>query len=63
MTGSRPRSIGCNPDRHDLDPPADRAPAASFSWINEWKETADPHGRPLGLELILPDWFLRWRSG
>jgi plasmid replication initiation protein len=28
-----------------------------FSWINEWKERADPHGRPLGLELILPDWF------
>jgi plasmid replication initiation protein len=28
-----------------------------FSWINEWKETADPQGRPLGLELILPDWF------
>src|SRR5277367_1032864 len=28
-----------------------------FSWINEWKETADMHGRPLGLELILPDWF------
>ena len=28
-----------------------------FSWINEWKETADPHGRPLGLELIFPDWF------
>ena len=28
-----------------------------FSWINEWKETADVHGRPLGLELILPDWF------
>ena len=28
-----------------------------FSWINEWKETADPHGRPLGLELIVPDWF------
>jgi plasmid replication initiation protein len=28
-----------------------------FSWINEWKETADAHGRPLGLELILPDWF------
>jgi len=28
-----------------------------FSWINEWKEMADPHGRPLGLELILPDWF------
>ena len=28
-----------------------------FSWINEWKETADAHGRPLGLELILPDWL------
>ncbi len=28
-----------------------------FSWINEWKERADQRGRPLGLELILPDWF------
>jgi plasmid replication initiation protein len=28
-----------------------------FSWINEWKETADAHGRALGLGLILPDWF------
>jgi plasmid replication initiation protein len=28
-----------------------------FSWINEWKETADNSGRPLGIELILPDWF------
>ena len=28
-----------------------------FSWINEWKETADMHGRPIGIELILPDWF------
>jgi plasmid replication initiation protein len=28
-----------------------------FSWINEWKETADAHGRPLGVELIVPDWF------
>ena len=28
-----------------------------FSWINEWKETADTHGRARGLELILPDWF------
>ena len=28
-----------------------------FSWINEWKETADAHGRALGIELILPDWF------
>jgi plasmid replication initiation protein len=28
-----------------------------FSWINEWKELADADGKPLGLELILPDWF------
>ena len=28
-----------------------------FSWINEWKEIADAHGHPRGLELILPDWF------
>src|SRR3954467_2200030 len=28
-----------------------------FSWINEWKETADASGRPFGIELILPDWF------
>jgi len=28
-----------------------------FSWINEWKELADTDGVPLGIELILPDWF------
>jgi plasmid replication initiation protein len=28
-----------------------------FSWINEWKECSDHRGRPLGIELILPDWF------
>lgn len=28
-----------------------------FSWINEWKELADGASRPLGMELILPDWF------
>jgi plasmid replication initiation protein len=28
-----------------------------FSWVNEWKEKADASGRPLGIELILPDWF------
>ena len=28
-----------------------------FSWINEWKEKVDSRGRPLGLELIVPDWF------
>jgi plasmid replication initiation protein len=30
-----------------------------FSWINEWQERVGPTGRPLGLELILPDWFYR----
>jgi plasmid replication initiation protein len=28
-----------------------------FSWINEWQERLDGNGRPLGIELILPDWF------
>jgi plasmid replication initiation protein len=28
-----------------------------FSWINEWKERLDASGRPLGIEMILPDWF------
>jgi plasmid replication initiation protein len=28
-----------------------------FSWINEWKELAAGDGQPLGIELILPDWF------
>ena len=28
-----------------------------FSWINEWKETADVHGDARGLELILPGWL------
>lgn len=28
-----------------------------FSWINEWRERADIHGIPQGIELILPDWF------
>jgi plasmid replication initiation protein len=28
-----------------------------FSWVNEWKERADGHGRPLGIELIIPDWL------
>ncbi|PTD19595.1 replication initiator protein A [Sphingomonas fennica] len=28
-----------------------------FSWINEWRELVDGRGRPLGIELILPDWF------
>lgn len=30
-----------------------------FSWINEWKERADANGRPLGVELVLTDWFYR----
>ncbi|MGB3288234.1 MAG: replication initiator protein A [Burkholderiaceae bacterium] len=28
-----------------------------FSWVNEWRELADADGTPLGIELILPDWF------
>ena len=28
-----------------------------FSWINEWTERFDAAGRPLGIELVLPDWF------
>ncbi|MBB6290654.1 plasmid replication initiation protein [Pseudomonas sp. JAI120] len=28
-----------------------------FSWVNEWCEQADANGTPLGIELILPDWF------
>ncbi|WP_313737015.1 replication initiator protein A [Sphingobium yanoikuyae] len=28
-----------------------------FSWINEWQERLDGKGRPVGIELILPDWF------
>jgi len=28
-----------------------------FSWINEWQERTDSRGAPLGIELILPDWF------
>ncbi len=30
-----------------------------FSWINEWQERTDRHGKPAGLELIVPDWFYR----
>ncbi len=28
-----------------------------FSWVNEWKECVDAHGRAQGIEMILPDWF------
>src|SRR5215472_15925377 len=28
-----------------------------FSWVNEWKERADGNGRPLGIELIIPNWL------
>jgi plasmid replication initiation protein len=28
-----------------------------FSWINEWKERTDRHGKPDGIEMIVPDWF------
>ena len=28
-----------------------------FSWINEWQERIDRHGKSAGIELIVPDWF------
>jgi plasmid replication initiation protein len=28
-----------------------------FSWLNEWEELVDGHGRCHGMEFILPDWF------
>ena len=28
-----------------------------FSWLNEWKERSSGEGRPVGLELVVPDWF------
>ncbi len=28
-----------------------------FPWINEWKERTDSHGKPDGVEMIVPDWF------
>ena len=30
-----------------------------FSWINEWAERTDVHGRSDGIDLIVPDWFYR----
>lgn len=30
-----------------------------FSWINEWKERTDRHGKADGIEMIVPDWFYR----
>ena len=56
--GSRRRWIACSRPASQLrsgKPPLARL--HRFSWINEWKECADGRGRPLGLELILPDWF------
>lgn len=38
-----------------IEPPGRRM--HRFSWVNEWTERADASGRPLGVELILPDWF------
>jgi plasmid replication initiation protein len=28
-----------------------------FSWINEWQERTDQEKRPMGIEMIVPDWF------
>jgi plasmid replication initiation protein len=33
--------------------------AHRFSWINEWTERADAHGRADGIDLIVPDWFYK----
>jgi plasmid replication initiation protein len=33
--------------------------AHRFSWINEWTERADAHGRTDGIDLIVPDWFYK----
>jgi plasmid replication initiation protein len=33
--------------------------AHRFSWINEWTERADVHGRADGVDLIVPDWFYK----
>jgi plasmid replication initiation protein len=33
--------------------------ARRFSWINEWTERADAHGRADGIDLIVPDWFYK----
>jgi len=30
-----------------------------ISWINEWTERADAHGRADGIDLIVPDWFYK----
>ena len=30
-----------------------------FSWINEWQERTDRHGKADGIEMIVPDWFYR----
>src|SRR3546814_18671965 len=46
----------CSSDLTSIRQPTERR-MHRFSWINEWKEKADHRGRPLGLELIVPDWF------
>ncbi|OCC05395.1 replication protein [Labrys sp. WJW] len=28
-----------------------------FSWVNEWQERLNGHGKADGIELVLPDWF------
>jgi plasmid replication initiation protein len=33
--------------------------AHRFSWINEWTEREDAHGRADGIDLIVPDWFYK----
>jgi plasmid replication initiation protein len=56
ITASRRRSTGCSRPRSQRLCANRRM--HRFSWVNEWKErAADGHGRPLGIELIIPDWL------
>jgi hypothetical protein len=43
--------------RRDFNPARSGTPPPSLLLVNEWKKRADASGRPLGIELILPDWF------
>ncbi len=57
-SASRPRWTGCNRPRWPRPSAKPReGDCIAFPWINEWKELADASGTPLGIELILPDWF------
>ena len=61
--GTRPAAITTiHRPSQPIRQPSDRR-MHRFSWVNEWKERLDGAGRPLGVELVVPDWFLRGRHG